>query len=118
MTPINNSDTAWLIVSDYNQEHDIPYEDLRNDIYCPSINDWMNESIDRLFSNDYNVGDFHEEVGTIQTFNKLVVGGFVKVGGEFTTGALVGGNEKYHYYQHIQPKMHPGQHIHAPNQQF
>jgi hypothetical protein len=39
MIPINNSDTAWLIVSDYNQDNGKFYEDLRNDIYWPSIND-------------------------------------------------------------------------------
>ncbi len=38
MLPINNSDTAWLIVSDYNQENDKVYEDLREDILNPDIN--------------------------------------------------------------------------------
>ncbi len=35
MIPINNSDTAWLIVSDYNQENDLSYEDLREDVLDP-----------------------------------------------------------------------------------
>ena len=40
MTPINNSDTAWLIVSDYNQDNDLPYEDLREDILNPEVDGW------------------------------------------------------------------------------
>ncbi len=40
MTPINNSDTAWLIVSDYNQENGKFYEELRDDILNYNINDW------------------------------------------------------------------------------
>ncbi len=40
MKPINNSDTAWLIVSDYNQDNDLPYEELREDILNPQINNW------------------------------------------------------------------------------
>jgi hypothetical protein len=43
MLPINNSDTAWLITTDYNQDNNLPYEDLREDIYCPSINNWCFE---------------------------------------------------------------------------
>jgi hypothetical protein len=50
MTPINNSDTAWLIVSDYNQDNNLPYEDLREDILNPEINSWTDGS------NSYNVG--------------------------------------------------------------
>lgn len=42
--PINNSDTAWLIVSDYNQDNDIGYpEELREDIISPDINLWSSE---------------------------------------------------------------------------
>jgi hypothetical protein len=40
MTPINNSDTAWLIVSDYNQENGISYEELREDVLNPEINQY------------------------------------------------------------------------------
>jgi hypothetical protein len=40
--PINNSDTAWLIVSDYNQENSIGFpEELREDILNPSTNLWI-----------------------------------------------------------------------------
>ncbi len=41
MIPINNSDTAWLIVTDYNQDNNLPYIDLREDVLNPEINDWM-----------------------------------------------------------------------------
>jgi hypothetical protein len=40
MIPINNSDTAWLIVSDYNQDNNLPYEDLRDDVLNPDVNNW------------------------------------------------------------------------------
>ncbi len=40
MIPINNSDTAWLIVSDYNQDDNIPFNDLREDIVDPDIDRW------------------------------------------------------------------------------
>ncbi len=43
MTPINNSDTAWLVVSDYNQENNLPFEELREDILSPDINQWHYE---------------------------------------------------------------------------
>jgi hypothetical protein len=46
MVPINNSDTAWLIVSDYNQDNGKFYEELREDVYCPSINGWQWENFD------------------------------------------------------------------------
>lgn len=40
MIPINNSDLAWLVVSDYNQDNGIlGAEELREDIYCPAINE-------------------------------------------------------------------------------
>jgi hypothetical protein len=48
MIPINNSDTAWLIVSDYNQDNDLPYEELREDVANPNVNEWSG-----LFSYHY-----------------------------------------------------------------
>jgi hypothetical protein len=44
MTPINNSDTAWLIVSDYNQDNNLPYETLREDVHNPDTDQWHWES--------------------------------------------------------------------------
>ncbi len=43
MLPINNSDTAWLIVSDFNQDNNKFYEELREDILNPETNDWIYE---------------------------------------------------------------------------
>lgn len=43
MTPINNSDTAWLIVCDYNQDNNLYYEELREDILNPEINQYAFE---------------------------------------------------------------------------
>ncbi len=40
MTPINNSDTAWLIVSDYNQDNGKFYEELREDVLNPDVNQY------------------------------------------------------------------------------
>jgi len=64
MIPINNSDTAWLIVSDYNQDNGLLYEDLREDILNCNVNEWtcelsydvsVNYSIDCIAGN--RVGD-------------------------------------------------------------
>ncbi len=73
MIPINNSDT-WLIVSDYNQENSLPYEDLKEDIYCPSINvehwdDYTGLTVSVWNANksvgagDFNVGMAHNHAG-------------------------------------------------------
>ncbi len=40
MLPINNSDTAWLIVADYNQDNDKFHEELREDVLNPDANIW------------------------------------------------------------------------------
>lgn len=41
MNPINNSDLAWLITADYNQDNDIGFPDeLREDVLNPVPNDW------------------------------------------------------------------------------
>ncbi len=40
MLPINNSDTAWLIVSDFNQDNGKFYEQLREDIIDPDVDRW------------------------------------------------------------------------------
>lgn len=48
MIPINNSDLAWLITSDFNQDNNIGFpEELRQDIISPNVNDWHHEE-DRL----------------------------------------------------------------------
>ncbi len=40
MIPINNSDTAWLIVSDWNQDNGRYHEELREGILNPETNQW------------------------------------------------------------------------------
>ena len=77
MTPINNSDTAWLIVTDFNQDNGKFYEELREDVYNPLINQWYYEN--KCFS---VVGDC---IGGI--------GGYVGVGtvGDCSIGGYVGG---------------------------
>ncbi len=53
MIPINNSDTAWLIVADYNQENDIGFPDaLREDILDPTQEIWWYESPTWEFTGD------------------------------------------------------------------
>ncbi len=58
MTPINNSDTAWLIVSDYNQENGKFYEELREDILNVNMNDWYHEYL-TVAPNVGGAGGFH-----------------------------------------------------------
>lgn len=40
MIPINNSDTAWLVVADWNQENGKYYEELRADVYSIETDQW------------------------------------------------------------------------------
>lgn len=96
MIPINNSDTAWLIVADYNQDNNLPYEDLKNDIYCPAINDWMWEdyqsiNIKSYFSVEgYSVGGGFSNVGFIETSDDNGTPGDSAI--YENTGLYVGGN--------------------------
>lgn len=40
MVPVNNSDLAWLVTSDYNEDNGIlGAQELREDIYNPEVND-------------------------------------------------------------------------------
>ncbi len=81
MNPINNSDTAWLIVSDYNQDNGKFYKELREDILNPETNRWemeysssyadvgtgcdnMDLSIyESAFPGDHVHGEIHAHVG-------------------------------------------------------
>ncbi len=101
MTPINNSDTAWLIVSDFNQDNNLPYEDLREDVLNPEIDQYMFEFIEMYFKGVGFEDDFNEELwdwqvgdgNSIHVISELVgsrVG--AHVGDE---SRLVGG--KHHY---------------------
>ncbi len=69
MIPINNSNTAWLIVSDWNQENGKFYEELRKDVLEVNVNDWY-----------FKGGDSVQEVGG------------------FAVGELVGTNNGYSNY--------------------
>ncbi len=95
MTPINNSDTAWLIVTDYNQENDKFYEELREDILNPEIHSWYYEYSGRL---QVVVGTFNVIEGFVghirdEILNIHVGGGYGGVGGGFViSGNIVGGH--------------------------
>ncbi len=72
MIPINNSDTAWLIVSDYNEDNSIGYPHcLREDIANPDINGWhyVHDTSDKVGSRA------SLQVGTIYMGDSDEVGG-------------------------------------------
>jgi hypothetical protein len=94
MNPINNSDTAWLVVSDYNQENNLSYEELRKDILNPEINQWYWEwrfrdmcMVGGILGVDYDCVGFNN--GQHRTFC-IVKGGHV--GNYDSDGLFVGGN--------------------------
>ncbi len=101
--PINNSDTAWLIVSDYNQDNNLLYDELREDILDPEIDQWHTALQHRAFD---GVGTRGNGVGTLNEGRSMLVGAEDHLGGMGPVipniynvfGHLVGGN--------------------APNQQF
>ncbi len=103
MLPINNSDTAWLVVSDYNQENGIGFPDeLRKDVLNPDINDWDNRSIEDDGGTDVgsrgrisgiggnHAAIFHTGGDNNNVGNQHVVGAYV---GGFYTGRFVGGKD-------------------------
>jgi hypothetical protein len=96
MTPVNNSDTAWLIVSDYNQDNGLPYECLREDVLNPDISQWTFEW--RLYNGGRNTtGDCDAVGGTSIGYSSVgaphsVVGEISSVGNGSVESTLVGGN--------------------------
>lgn len=96
MLPINNSDTAWLIVADFNQENDKSHEELRKDVISPDVNQWVYENgmhqvgVGEIQVGDslvgdkqFIVGDDHSRVGCDTSI----------VAGDYSMyGDLVGGN--------------------------
>jgi hypothetical protein len=89
MEPINNSDTAWLIISDYNQDNDLPYEELRNDIDSPDVNDWCYES------RSNGVGFDVAEVGSYMEYSLRVGSGlFFLDRRSINIGEVGGGNDR------------------------
>ncbi len=78
MIPINNSDTAWLIVSDYNQENGLPYDELKEDVLNPTISDWFGEVITfGIGCNNRGYPHLVNPVGCIPTGHWEVGGGVV-----------------------------------------
>lgn len=74
MLPINNSDTAWLIVADYNQENNLHYEDLKEDVLNPNVNQWCWEY------DDYEEA-CGEKVGGDEDWLNITIRGHGSVGG-------------------------------------
>lgn len=95
MIPINNSDLAWLVVSDFNQDNSIGYPDeLREDVHSPEINNWCYE----YYPSPKYVGSAHaEHVGGC--LNSSNVGHIVgmrnrnNIVGGIGNSDLVGGND-------------------------
>jgi hypothetical protein len=106
--PINNSDTAWLIVSDWNQENGKFHEELREDVLEPAINNWYYKNgmslLDSDLSNTMDVGGFacgvsvgngmcsSGHVGSVATYRSFA-GEAHDMGDDVPRGSLVGGNE-------------------------
>jgi len=95
MIPINNSDTAWLIVTDYNQENNLPYEELREDILNPETNHWIWELNVHMIIASCTVGsdDFGEVGGDYFSTEEAVGDSEEHVGGENNCSNYVGGNK-------------------------
>jgi hypothetical protein len=80
MIPINNSDTAWLITTDYNQDNNLPYIDLRQDIISPDTNQWHYENghdAPQLGTLLDGVGTIYEYVGFENAITFPTVGGCI-----------------------------------------
>jgi hypothetical protein len=101
MVPINNSDTAWLILTDYNQDNDLPHEELREDIISPDVNSWYLEHVDiqvggGIISIDVEINVYIYSTNSVGdgfltgTGNTIGVFG-ERVGGNLWCGSLVGG---------------------------
>ncbi len=101
MTPINNSDTAWLIVADYNQENSIGYpEALREDVLeVIKDNVWCWENGVEGTGFGFDVGSVGSGAGGYQV-GSSVGNGIVGCGyfsrirrNDLDHGILVGGHE-------------------------
>ncbi len=96
MIPINNSDTAWLIVSDYNQDNGIGYPDvLRDDILNHDSNDWQWEDYCGLHTVSIIAGDVGgstENYGVGGRFGQLGGCSGSDMAGGIGCGHLIGGH--------------------------
>jgi hypothetical protein len=112
MVPVNNSDTAWLVVADYNQDNDLPYENLIDDIANPDVNDWC-----YLFPYYYKSGIVFPS-GEL-SYAAFGVGGgtslSVKIGGDFNLGE-VGTFREEELLRNRCPHLQVGGNNHDPHQ--
>ncbi len=95
MIPINNSDTAWLIITDYNQDNDILYQDLRNDILNPEINEWYYEYRTFDLAAGNSEGDIMDgnDYGDVVGEGETLVGDNCDMDDFVLSGQYVGGHE-------------------------
>jgi hypothetical protein len=107
--PINNSDTAWLVVSDFNQENSLPSEDLRNDILNPDTEQWSpefplafktpNPFMTNLFMTNFmDLGTHGRVVGSAsgnpsELVNEIEILRSNFIGSCYVIGCYVGGSE-------------------------
>ncbi len=71
MIPVNNSDTAWLIVADFNQENGLPYEDLMEDVLNPEINEWCWQHDDYEQSCGQKVGGDEDWMNSFRVYGSV-----------------------------------------------
>lgn len=80
MIPINNSDTAWLIVTDFNQDNNLPYLELKQDIISPNVNDWYwinnssHKNVGGRISTSFFVGGYEHSSNVIMHITGYSVG--------------------------------------------
>lgn len=92
MLPVNNSDTAWLVVADWNQENGKHYKELIEDIIDPDVDAWCNEylylgvgySLYQVLNATVGSGEFHRGTATPHDYGYAV--------GEPFYGKYIGGN--------------------------
>ncbi len=125
MIPINNSDTAWLIITDYNQDNGKFYEELRNDVLNPNTEQWSPEfplifNIPNPFMTNFmDLGTHGRVVGSAsgnpsELINEIEILRSNFIGSCYVIGCYVGGNEddsdkqqRYSLANRIRPQ--PGQ---------
>ncbi len=98
--PINNSDTAWLIVSDYNQDNNVGFpDDLRDEVVEIKDNIWCWEYDNQSCCYGFDVGSLGSGIGGFQV-GSSVGNGVVGCGyfsrirrDDLNHGLLVGGHD-------------------------
>lgn len=100
MIPINNSDTAWLIVADFNQENGKYHEELRADIFDPEVDFNMSHDMYVAIGTTRSAGsnareDLYSHISIDVGGPSGGVGCMLRIGGVFGSLSLVGGNASY-----------------------